>query len=149
MMLCMASGQQRDLTTSLISRSPLESYQQLAQAKAGAMFALAFGGAALLLTDDTQMIDALTTVGEIYGTLLQCGDDLLDVAQANSTLTLPKALTMVRPTHMSDQTKHTPEAFFSYLYCAYHEQVVRVLVGLPDTVRHGILDLFDRTFRPQ
>src|SRR5262245_1091664 len=68
-MLRMAGGQQRDLTARGADRedSPLDYYQQLAQAKTGATFALAFGGTALLLTDDTQTIDALTLIGEIYG----------------------------------------------------------------------------------
>jgi geranylgeranyl pyrophosphate synthase len=71
-MLRMASGQQRDLTASGDAcDSPLDTYQQLAQAKTGATFALAFGGTAILLTDETRTIDALILIGEIYGTLLQ------------------------------------------------------------------------------
>jgi polyprenyl synthetase len=152
MMLRMASGQQRDLTAcgDDCEDSPLDYYQQLAQAKTGATFALAFGGTALLLTDDTRIIDALMLFGEIYGTLLQYSDDLLDAtAQPNPTLTLSEALTMARPAHVSDQTGHMPTAFGSYLYRAYHEQAARALVGLPADVQQAMLDLFARTFAAQ
>ena len=57
----MAGGQQRDLTTcnADCADSPLDYYGQLAQAKTGATFALAFGGAAILLSDDDRVIEAL------------------------------------------------------------------------------------------
>jgi hypothetical protein len=147
MILRMASGQQRDLTMSGDAcDSPLEYYQQLAQAKTGATFALAFGGTAILLTDDAQIINALTLIGEIYGTLLQYSDDLLDEStQPNPTMTLPQALALVRPAHVSDNI-HTPTAFGAYLYRVYHEQVMQALVCLPVGVQQGILELFDKIF---
>jgi hypothetical protein len=152
MVLRMAGGQQRDLTARSGERAdtPLDYYQQLAQAKTGATFALAFGGTALLLTDDAHMIDALTLIGEIYGTLLQYQDDLLDaITQPNATLTLPQAVVMARPVHLSESTGHTPAAFWSYLYRVYHDQVVQALLGLPDHIQQGMFDLFARTFEPQ
>jgi hypothetical protein len=151
-MLRMASGQQRDLTACSNDgkESALDYYQQLAQAKTGATFALAFGGTAILLTDDPRIIDALTLIGEIYGTLLQYSDDLLDAtAQPNPTLTLPEAMMMVRPAHASDLTGHTPTAFGVYLYHAYHGQVLQALMGLPANVQQGILDMFASTFASQ
>jgi hypothetical protein len=146
-MLRMASGQQRDLTVNgPACDSPLEYYQQLAQAKTGATFALAFGGTAILLTDDTQTIDTLTLVGEMYGSLLQYSDDLLDeTTQPNPTLTLPQALTLVRPAHASDNV-HTPAGFGAYVYRAYHDKMIQALACLPVAVQQGILDLFDKAF---
>ena len=50
-------------------------------------------GLATLLTDDLTLVDALTQVGEIYGTLVQYADDLRDaVDQPNAALTLPELL---------------------------------------------------------
>jgi Polyprenyl synthetase len=152
MLLRMASGQQRDLTAHGDDGvdSPLDDYQQLAQAKTGATFALAFGGTARLLTDDPQRIDTLTSIGEIYGTLLQYSDDLLDAtAQPNPTLTLPAALMLAHPAHISDRTGHTPTAFGAYLYHSYRAQVVQLLTGFPADVQQSILDLFARTFVSQ
>ncbi len=92
-MLRMAGGQQRDLLGVMhADTTPLVAYQELAQAKTGATFALAFGGMAMLCSDDNDLIQRLTLVGEIYGTLLQYSDDLLDQHEPNQTLTLPQAL---------------------------------------------------------
>jgi len=152
MLLRMAGGQQRDLTLRRDTRTdlPLDDYQELAQAKTGATFALAFGGTAILLTDDQRTIDALTLSGEIYGTLLQYRDDLLDAqTQPNPTLTLPVALEIARPDDTVDNTGHTPEAFWAYLYRVYHAQVVQALAGLPAGLGNGILELFAGTFEPR
>ncbi len=151
MMLRMAGGQQRDLIAhnTSCSDAPLDYYQQLAQAKTGAAFALAFGGTAILLSDDNRLVETLTVIGELYGTLLQYSDDLLDAAaQPNQTLTLPDALGLARPANVSDQTGHTPTAFGAYLYSVYYDQAARVLVGLPANVQTGILDMFAQTFAP-
>jgi hypothetical protein len=145
----MAGGQQRDLVIHgcEYNDAPLEMYQQLAQAKTGAMFALAFGGTAMLLTDDIQIINILIAVGEIYGTLLQYSDDLRDVAtQPNLTLTLPQALCLTQPFYKSTSTSHTPEAFWSYVYHAYYAQASQILSQLPTAMQQSILALFDRTF---
>lgn len=152
MMLRMAGGQQRDLSApgAECADSPLEYYQQLVQAKTGATFALAFGGTARLLSDDIRLIDTLTLIGEIYGTLLQYSDDLWDAAgQPNRTLTLPAALIMAHPADVSDLTGDTPATFGGYLYHVHHERVVQVLAGLPANVQQGVLDLFATTFVPQ
>jgi hypothetical protein len=148
-MLRVFSGQYRDLITPR-NKQPdisLQSYQELAQAKTGAAFALAFGGIAMLLTDELQIIDTLRLVGEVYGMLLQCGDDISDEAtQPNATLTLPTVLASIRPVHISDATGHTSKAFWPYLYGLYHQQVLEVLIDLPPDVQHGILELFVKTF---
>jgi hypothetical protein len=147
-MLRMASGQQRDLICGDDQRASatLDDYQQLVQAKTGATFALAFGGTAALLTDSMEIIDALTLVGELYGTLLQYGDDLHDVEQPNVTLTLPTMLHMVQPSHLSEATGHTRAAFWACVYDIYHQQVVETLKGLSDEIQQGILTLFAETF---
>jgi hypothetical protein len=151
-MLRMAGGQQRDLTThpTDCAETPLDHYQQLAQAKTGAAYALAFGGTAILLSDDSRLIEALTVIGEMYGTLIQYSDDLLDAAaQPNPTLTLPEALCLAHPGHVSDQTGHTPVAFGAYLYRIYYEQAALMLAELQPDTRAGILDLFAQTFTSQ
>jgi hypothetical protein len=152
MMLRMAGGQQRDLIAhnTSCSDAPLDYYQQLAQAKTGAVFALAFGGTAILLSDDERLIETLTMIGELYGTLLQYSDDLLDAAaQPNPTLTLPEALTLAHPVHVSDKTGHTPAAFGAYLYSVYYDQAAWVLAHMPTNVQTGILDMFVQTFAAQ
>lgn len=148
-MLRMAGGQQQDLTTHPTDcvETPLNHYQQLAQAKTGAAYALAFGGTAILLNDDLRLIEALTVVGELYGTLIQYSDDLLDAAaQPNLTLTLPDALILARPAHVSDHTGHTPTAFGAYLYRTYYEQAALILAELQPAVQEGMLGLFRQTF---
>lgn len=64
-MLRMAAGQQRDLIFPItdVSHLSFEEYQQIAVEKTGATFALAFGGTAILLTDDRDLVDALSAVG--------------------------------------------------------------------------------------
>jgi hypothetical protein len=151
-MLRMAGGQQRNLTARTTDRTdePLDHYQQLAQAKTGAAFALAFGGTAILLSDDRRLTEALTVIGELYGTLIQYSDDLLDAAtQPNPTLTLPEALRLARPAHVSDQAGYTPASFGDYLYRIYYEQAALTLTGLQSDVQAGILNLFAQTFDPQ
>jgi hypothetical protein len=149
MVLRMASGQYRDLTICHGNQSDslLDVYQELAQAKTGAVFALAFGGVATLLTDDTQIIDVLIVVGEMYGTLLQCSDDLLDRdTQLNTTLTLYRALITTHPSHISDAASYTPQAFGDYLYRAYLERIGQLLAYFPADVQQGILNLFTAMF---
>jgi hypothetical protein len=84
-----ADGQYADLMATLLphdrtARSALDQYEQIAARKTGAIFGLAFGGIAMLATDDEAQIAALTTVGTIYGLLVQYYDDLVDAdAQAD------------------------------------------------------------------
>ncbi|MEM8533460.1 MAG: polyprenyl synthetase family protein [Chloroflexota bacterium] len=149
MMLQVASGQQRDLTASKAAYQgdSLEYYEQIVQAKAGAAFALAFGGTAMLLTDDMQLVNTLTVVGNIYGMLLQYSDDLLDSSeQNNATLTLSEALRMAHPTGISKTTSHTPETFWSYVYANYHAHVQELVKHLPVDLQQGLLQMFEQTF---
>ncbi|NOK61452.1 MAG: hypothetical protein GFH27_549311n141 [Chloroflexi bacterium AL-W] len=149
MMLQMASGQQRDLTASksAYQGNSLEYYEQIAQAKTGATFALAFGGTALLLTDDMQLVETLTVVGNIYGMLSQYSDDLLDASeQSNATLTLPEALRMAHPNGISATTDHTPETFWSHVYANYYAHVQELVKHLPVEIQQGLLQMFEQTF---
>lgn len=147
-LLRMAGGQQRDLmlTGEAPQVEPLSTYQAIAQCKTGATFGLAFGGVALLNNDDASLITALTLVGEIYGTLLQYSDDLLDDdAQPNRTLTLPEAFRMTLPERIR-QHAEVQRAFWGYIYQAYYDQVVHALRAVSPTIREDILELFHATF---
>jgi Polyprenyl synthetase len=148
-MLRMASGQYRDLLlanpATTIERSP-HTYQELAQAKTGATFALAFGGAAMLHTDDQTIITALQHLGELYGTLLQYSDDLLDAEdQPNQTLTLPSIFDQ---THFQMAQPEKRHAFWQFVYQTYHAQATATAQALPSALRTLILELFDTTFQP-
>jgi Polyprenyl synthetase len=148
-MLRMASGQFRDLLmtnpVTVIERSP-HTYQELAQAKTGATFALAFGGAAMLHTDDQAIITALQHLGELYGTLLQYSDDLLDAEdQPNATLTLPNIFDQ---THFQMAQPEKRHAFWQFVYKTYYTQATSTAQQLPPALRTLLLELFDTTFLP-
>ncbi len=146
-LLRMASGQQRDLmlgTTprSQTSQDTLATYQELAQWKTGSTFALGFGGAAILSTDDQALIDALLLTGEIYGTLLQYSDDLHDVGQANDTLTLPHAVQQVFPTPSADQQR----MIWPLIYRSSLDHLIPLLHALPEPLRACLQTVFADTF---
>lgn len=95
-LLAAASGQQQDLasgksTSRALDR--LDEYQELAHAKTGNLFALVFAAPAVLVTDDEALISVCHFAGDMYGALLQLGDDLLDqnAQQDHPGLTLPSA----------------------------------------------------------
>jgi hypothetical protein len=149
MALRMASGQQRDLTwrDNDCNESLLDTYQEIAQAKTGSPFVLAFAGTATLLTDDRAVINAFAVAGELYGTLLQYSDDLLDMdRQPNLTLTLAQAVRLARPPQVTDVTGHTPAAFGAHLYQLYRARLEHVLASMTAQIQQGVLDLFDQTF---
>jgi hypothetical protein len=145
LMLRMASGQQRDLVTryDAIYQSPLEYYQELAQAKTGATFALAFGGVALLYTDDESIIQALMLVGELYGTIIQYSDDIRDIFEGNeSNITLPRALDLINMSNKGPE--YTLIDFLVHVHGAYREVAEQELQIVSSTVRDPILQLFDQ-----
>jgi Polyprenyl synthetase len=145
MMLRMGAGQQRDLLShnSRTEHNPLEYYQEIAQSKTGAAYALAIGGTATLLTDDDKLIDTFTVVGEIYGTLLQYSDDVIDAeTQKNETITFPAAFHSAA----APSNEHTPQLFWRYVYHAYHEQLALEIANLAVEQQEAIFQLFVRTF---
>jgi len=132
--LRMADGQQQDLAsgTTPLSFDTLVIYQQIAQAKTGATYALAFGGMATLLADDHELVDVLTQVGEIYGTLVQYDDDLRDAAsQPNAALTLPALLPFI-PHASALAPPQITSAFWSYVYGSYRNAALNLLAPYPD-----------------
>lgn len=146
-MLQMAAGQQCDLIFPVtdISRMSLDEYQQIAVAKTGATFALAFGGTATLLTDDMDLVETLAAVGEVYGTLLQYQDDILDEdEQHNTTITLPRVLARLP---LSEQySTNVSAAFWTHLYPLYQIAVSNALASCASDVRNGVLALFTHAF---
>lgn len=148
-----ASGQYRDLTQTLAAiqaqgRAPLDAYEQIAAQKTGATFALAFGGAAILATDDEAVIAAVTNAGTIYGMLLQYRDDLSDAeAQEgqHAATTLSRALLAAHPT----LTTHGPDAvaaFWAAITAAYAEALAAILAPLSTETRTVYANLLQRSF---
>jgi len=148
-----ASGQYRDLTQALLviqaqGRAPLDAYEQLAAQKTGATFALAFGGAAILATDDEAVIAAVTNAGMVYGMLLQYRDDLSDAeAQEgqHAATTLSRALLAAHPT----LTTHGPDAvtaFWAAITAAYAEALPAILAPLPAETRTVYANLLQQSF---
>lgn len=146
MMLRTASGQQRDLSIAGESGHPmLDEYEQIARAKTGSTFALAFGGVATLVTDDQELVDACLTLGDLFGALVQYHDDILDAAsQPNATLTLPVALARALP-EIATQGR-SPQDFWAYVYQAYRRYAEHVVAGVPEPIGAALLDVFTRAF---
>ncbi|NTU82810.1 MAG: polyprenyl synthetase family protein [Chloroflexales bacterium] len=148
-----ASGQYLDLTTTSAAieatdQSPLDRYEQLALQKTGATFALAFGGAALLATDDEAQIAALTSAGSIYGMLLQYHDDLLDQELQESqpeALTLTRALLAAHPS-LAAYGPHAALGFWHSIYAAYTQALTSVLEPLPAATRTIYRELLRQSF---
>lgn len=146
-LLQMGDGQQQDLAEQHATGdiSSLDTYQGIAEAKTGATYALAFGGLAVLFSDDAELCAALTRVGAIYGTLVQFVDDLRDArTQPNVTLTLVSALsTLPLP------GGHTPErveaAFWIHLFPIYRRSAQTALHAFP-ALQAPITGLFDAVF---
>lgn len=146
-MLRMADGQQHDLASDAEHHSfdTLAVYQQIAQAKTGATYALAFGGLAMLMSEDEQLVAGLTHAGEIFGTLVQYADDLHDAAdQPNPALTLPELLRFL-PLGTTYQPAQIAAAFWSYLYPIYRQAALDALDGYP-RLHQEIAALFAAVF---
>jgi hypothetical protein len=117
------------------------------EAKAGAVYALGFGGAAALATDDQESIAALSLVGRAYGTLLQFSDDVLDApAQEEQALTLPKVYATARKVSGLALPSHDVRRYWNNVYWSYFTQVQHALAVLPVGVQTAILQLFRSTF---
>jgi len=148
-LLRVASGQQADLELFQDKHenvAMLNEYQHIVQAKTGALFALAFGGTAMLLTDDAETIVTLSEVGEVYGMLVQYGDDVLDAnEQVNPTVTLPRAYAAAYQAQKQVPvvSMHT---FWNRIYTAYVQQVEHALATLGAPVSIIVRQLFTDTF---
>lgn len=146
-----AEGQYQDLTGTIAAsvtdgRSPLDMYEEIIALKAGALFALGFGGVAILATDDEECIDAAINAGKIFGMLLQYGDDLLDVERQrsqSSTLTLPRALRAAFPA--ADEHR-SAQLTWAFVYASYLQSLCSILAPLPTLARDAVHGLVRDTF---
>lgn len=149
LLLRTASGQQRDLTlpASATAEDTLVAYQELAQAKSGAMFALAFAGTATLLSDDAAVIDRYCAVGELFGTLVQYSDDVLDQAtQLEDAATLPAALRAAAHAQGTHAGADHGQAFWAYLYPSYLAALADLTAAATPAERSGLRALFATAF---
>ncbi|NJO82633.1 MAG: hypothetical protein HC828_07275 [Blastochloris sp.] len=148
-MLRMADGQQRDLLAPH-QETPLtlDAYQAIAQAKTGANLCPRLSGvAAVLTTDDSHVIQTLTRCGEIYGTLLQYHDDILDAAmQATTAPTLPAALHAHPLMQQTEAPHQTLSHFWAHLYPHYRTAVHQGLRTMPPRVQDALTHLFQAVF---
>ncbi len=129
-----ASGQHEDLlhaNPAADATQRLDQYQQMAHAKSGALFALAFAGAAILATDDTATISACRFSGNIFGALLQLSDDLLDRDKQceHPGFTIHQAYNGSGPHRLpfGQMDDGTVCAYVQHIQKAYLEQVEHVL----------------------
>lgn len=150
-MLTTASGQQRDVASNGFNGRPLslEHYEQAIQAKAGAIYGLAFGGAAILATDAEAAITALTQIGVAYGVLLQWKDDLLDAPQQPAVpLTLPNRYAAASQQAAVDLPPHTVRDYWHFLYHRTHMVLRPTIDSLPNAIQTALLHLLTDTFGP-
>lgn len=150
-MLCAAGGQQRDLAGSLSveDASVLAHYEQAIQAKAGIVYGLALGGAATLATDHQPTIAALSTAGQVYGTLLQWSDDLRDAPhQRDQQLTLPHTYATARRRARASLPEHATKDYWTFLYQRYHAYLGVTLAPLPTTIQVAVEQLLTTSFGP-
>jgi hypothetical protein len=149
-LLRVADGQQADLEsphTVDAGLNDLDRYQRLVQAKTGALFALAFGGTATLLSDDPRLIATLFDVGEVFGMLVQYGDDVVDAAlQVNPALTLPRAYHVGQTVQQAVAILPDARTFRHFVYTEYLAQVQHALTDLPVPTQTTICHLFTSTF---
>ncbi len=145
-----ASGQQRDLANQRLCDQPqaaLEYYEQAIRAKAGSIYSIGFGGVAALATDDQAALQALPLVGELYGTLLQLNDDLLDAAiQVAPALTLPHVYQSARAASGIALPPHTAHHFARLIFRTYFEHVSTIVAWLPVAAQEAILSIFRQSF---
>ena len=149
-----AAGQQRDMNFRISpsdavqgARELLTASQELARVKAGALYALAFGGTAILTTDDQATIDVMKLIGEVYGMLLMHGDDVRDVNDPNeSSLSFAQAYLAAAPNLAPTASVGTLEDFFQFVYQQYLLYVGQLTMQLAKPLREFIRQLFATTF---
>lgn len=149
----LANGQYQDLTFNAQqpsggNSSPLMQYEQLSAQKTGASFALAFGGIAILATDDEASIAALATAGTIYGMLVQYHDDLHDAVDQEHQPTAPtlsRALLAAHP-DIAVLGRGGVHAFWATIYASYGQALEHVLAPLPVETRAAFAELVQQSF---
>lgn len=149
----LANGQYQDLTSATADvqsphSSPLKHYEQVAAQKTGATFALAFGGVAMLATDDEALLAALTAAGTTYGMLVQYHDDLLDSAHQDHQLTAPTLIRALLAAHpelevYGEQSAHV---FWAAIFASYAQALERVLAPLPEATHAAFKQLVQESF---
>lgn len=148
----LALGQYCDLTGTVTPMNgtadqTLDAYEAIAAQKTGSVFALAFGGSAMLATDDPAQIDAAGAAGLLFGLLLQYQDDLLD---APNQTTQPQTLTFVRALAAGygvDPTAALPAtAAWAFVYAHYLRGLESILAPLPEAAQDAITTSFHKTF---
>jgi geranylgeranyl pyrophosphate synthase len=132
--LTSASGQYYDLLyfdTFNDDRLMLDQYQQVAETKSGALFALAFAGIALVTIDDDTLITACRYIGNIYGTLLQLADDLMDnnISASMNLYERYDRFACITLGRQEDVSK-SAEGFFEFVRLTYIEQVEHLLAQI-------------------
>lgn len=141
-----ANGQYRDLTQMLsdapTKESPLDTYEQIAAQKTGATFALAFGGAAMLSSDNEAVIAALTATGMIYGMLLQYSDDLTDRAAQEAQ---PQALTLDRALGATE-AQASDSVRWAVIFDHYAQAIRKTVAPLPQVTQAVIDELVQTSF---
>lgn len=149
----LANGQYQDLSFASeqlqpAHGSPLKHYEQVAAQKTGATFALAFGGVAILATDDEASIAALTAAGTIYGMLVQYHDDLHDAVDQEHQPTAPtlsRALLAAHP-DLAAQGSDAIHVFWATIYASYAQALERVLAPLSVEARAAFTELVRQSF---
>lgn len=149
----LANGQYQDLTSTEADfqsphSSPLRHYEQVAAQKTGATFALAFGGIAILATDDEAPIAALSAAGTIYGMLVQYHDDLLDSVHQDHQPTAPtlsRALLAAHP-DLAVHGERSAHVFWATIYASYAQALEGVLAPLPGATRAAFMQLVQQSF---
>jgi hypothetical protein len=148
----MAAGQYLDLIGqradhAAAMESSLDAYARIAAHKTGAIFALAFGGAAILTRDAADLVTTLEQIGMIYGMVLQYSDDLFDhdqQAQQPMPWTLLRALQAAHPAAPTD-TVAPALAFWETIIAAYTPPFETLCAQTPPAVAACVRDLWQST----
>jgi hypothetical protein len=148
----LALGQYCDLTGTVTPSNgtadqTLDAYEAIAAQKTGSVFALAFGGSAMLATDDLAQIDAAGAAGLLFGLLLQYQDDLLDAPRQATQRQTPTFVRALAAVHGVDPAAALPAtAAWALVYTHYLRGLEPILAPLPESARDAITTSFYTTF---
>jgi hypothetical protein len=141
MMIRMSSGQYCDIRSKNqpILQDIAINYQKIAQSKTGATYSLAFGSIGLILFEDKKIYENLAVIGEIYGTLIQYGDDINDYESDTD-----KSVSFVDVVKNSEiNAIH----MYNYIYSIYYKHVELNMINFPEELKNSIRSLFAKTFK--